>query len=91
MRFTRLRDTCRSENQVTRFASDSLIFFRPARCSIGSPPEAQGTNAEAFEARFLTAFGMTKVGIQIIIHSGFQPSAEGVALFPNASLRCTLD
>ena len=22
--------------------SDSLIFFRPARCSVGSPPEAQG-------------------------------------------------
>ncbi|WP_179859280.1 hypothetical protein [Tannerella forsythia] len=42
MRFTRLRDTCRAENQVTRFASDSLIFFRPARCSVGSPPEAQG-------------------------------------------------
>ncbi|WP_179859284.1 hypothetical protein [Tannerella forsythia] len=40
MRFTRLRDACRSENQVTRFASDSLIFFRPARCSVGSPPEA---------------------------------------------------
>ncbi|WP_179859398.1 hypothetical protein [Tannerella forsythia] len=46
MRFTRLRDACRSENQVTCFASDSLIFFRPARCSVGSPPEAQGTNAE---------------------------------------------
>ena len=43
------------------------------------------TNTEAFEAGFLTAFGMTKGGIQIIIHSGFQPSAEGVALFPNAS------
>ena len=26
--------------------SDSLIFFRPARCSVGSPPEAEGTNAE---------------------------------------------
>ena len=39
MRFTRLRDARRSENQVTRFASDSLIFFRPARCSVGSPPE----------------------------------------------------
>ncbi|WP_257123014.1 hypothetical protein [Tannerella forsythia] len=39
MRFTRRRDACRSENQVTRFASDSLIFFRPARCSVGSPPE----------------------------------------------------
>ncbi|MGP1421834.1 MAG: hypothetical protein ACTTKI_09685 [Tannerella sp.] len=25
--------------------SDSLIFFRPARCSVGSPPEAEGTNA----------------------------------------------
>ncbi|WP_176729629.1 hypothetical protein [Tannerella forsythia] len=48
MRFTRLRDACRSENQVTCFASDSLIFFRPARCSVGSPPEAEGTNAEAF-------------------------------------------
>ena len=24
--------------------SDSLIFFRPARCSVGSPPEAQGRN-----------------------------------------------
>ncbi|WP_257005635.1 hypothetical protein [Tannerella forsythia] len=46
MRFTRLRDACRSENQVTCFASDSLIFFRPARCSVGSPPEAEGTNAE---------------------------------------------
>ncbi|WP_179859368.1 hypothetical protein [Tannerella forsythia] len=43
MRFARLRDACRSENQVTRFASDSLIFFRPARCSVGSPPEAHGT------------------------------------------------
>ncbi|WP_176729619.1 hypothetical protein [Tannerella forsythia] len=42
MRFTRLRDACRSENQVTCFASDSLIFFRPARCSVGSPPEAHG-------------------------------------------------
>ncbi|WP_262509345.1 hypothetical protein [Tannerella forsythia] len=42
MRFTRLRYARRSENQVTRFASDSLIFFRPARCSIGSPPEAHG-------------------------------------------------
>ncbi|WP_176729683.1 hypothetical protein [Tannerella forsythia] len=42
MRFTRLRDACRSENQVTRFASDSLIFFRPARCFVGSPPEAEG-------------------------------------------------
>ena len=38
-----------------------------------------------FPARFLTMFGMTKGGVQIIIHSGFQPSAEGVALFPNAS------
>ncbi|WP_178387150.1 hypothetical protein [Tannerella forsythia] len=46
MRFTRRRDACRSENQVTCFASDSLIFFRPARCSVGSPPEAEGTNAE---------------------------------------------
>ncbi|WP_155642534.1 hypothetical protein [Tannerella forsythia] len=47
MRFARRRDARRSENQVTRFASDSLIFFRPAaRCSVGSPPEAQGTNAE---------------------------------------------
>ena len=34
---------------------------------------------------------MTKVGIQIIIHSGFQPSAEGVALFPNASLHIGLN
>ncbi|MGP1463551.1 MAG: hypothetical protein ACTTKA_09710 [Tannerella sp.] len=48
MRFARRRDACRPENQVTRFASDSLIFFRLARCSVGSPPEAQGTNAEAF-------------------------------------------
>ncbi|WP_155642546.1 hypothetical protein [Tannerella forsythia] len=41
MRFARRRDARRSENQVTRFASDSLIFFRPAaRCSVGSPPEA---------------------------------------------------
>ncbi|WP_176729618.1 hypothetical protein [Tannerella forsythia] len=39
MRFTRLRDARRAENQVTRFASDSLIFFRPARCSVSSPPE----------------------------------------------------
>ncbi|WP_279172429.1 hypothetical protein, partial [Tannerella forsythia] len=46
VRFTRLRDACMPENQETRFASDSLIFFRPARCSVGSPPEAQGTDAE---------------------------------------------
>ncbi|WP_179859394.1 hypothetical protein [Tannerella forsythia] len=24
--------------------SDSLIFFRPARCFVGSPPEAHGRN-----------------------------------------------
>ena len=53
--------------------------------------QSEAKNLFLFPARFLTAFGMTKVGIQIIIHSGFQPSAEGVALFPNASLRCTLD
>ena len=40
--------------------SDSLIFYRPARCSVGSPPEAHGRTPKAFEARFLTAFGMTK-------------------------------
>ena len=45
--------------------SDSLIFYRPARCSVGSPPEAEGTNAEAFEAGFLTTFGMTKGGVRI--------------------------
>ncbi|MGP1463549.1 hypothetical protein [Tannerella sp.] len=55
MRFTRLRDARRSENQVTRFASDSLIFFRPARCSVGSSPEAEGMNVEGvrpFPQRF---------------------------------------
>ena len=40
--------------------SDSLIFFRPACCSAGSPPEAHGRTPRAFGARFLTAFGMTK-------------------------------
>ncbi|WP_244262932.1 hypothetical protein [Tannerella forsythia] len=62
MRFARRRDARRSENQVTRFASDSLIFFHPARCSVGSPPEAHGRTPRAFEARFLTTFGMTKGG-----------------------------
>ncbi|WP_141728751.1 hypothetical protein [Tannerella forsythia] len=65
MRFTRPRDARRSENQVTRFASDSLIFFRPAHCSVGSPPEAEGRTPKAFEARFLTMFGMTKGGVRI--------------------------
>ena len=49
--------------------SDSLIFFRPTRCSVGSPPEAHGRTPEAFEARFLTAFGMTKAGVQNDKHS----------------------
>ena len=26
--------------------SDSLIFLRPARCSVGSPPEAEGRTPE---------------------------------------------
>ena len=77
-------------------SGNSLRFGQPdflSPCSLLRRLTARGplTNTEAFEARFLTAFGMTKGGIQIIIHSGFQPSAEGVALFPNASLRCTLD
>ncbi|WP_143596646.1 hypothetical protein [Tannerella forsythia] len=63
MRFARRRDARRSENQVTRFASDSLIFFHPARCSVGSPPEAHGRTPRAFEARFLTTFGMTNAVI----------------------------
>ena len=28
--------------------SDSLIFYRPARCSVGSPPEAHGRTPKAF-------------------------------------------
>ena len=68
MRFTRLRYARRSENQVTRFASDSLIFFRPARCSVGSPPEAHGRTPRAFEARFLTTFGMTNAVICVDLH-----------------------
>ena len=76
-------------------SGNSLRFGQPdflSPCSLLRRLTARGplTNTEAFEARFLTAFGMTKGGIQIHIHSGFQPSAEGVALFPNASLRCTL-
>ena len=76
-------------------SGNSLRFGQPdflSPCSLLRRLTARGplTNTEAFEARFLTAFGMTKGSIQIIIHSGFQPSAEGVALFPNASLRCTL-
>ncbi|WP_176729671.1 hypothetical protein [Tannerella forsythia] len=69
MRFTRPRDARGSENQVTCFASDSLIFFRPAHCSVGSPPEAEGRTPKAFEAGFLTTFGMTKGGGQNDKHS----------------------
>ncbi|WP_176729622.1 hypothetical protein [Tannerella forsythia] len=60
MRFARPRDACRPENQVTRFASDSLIFFRPARCSVGSPPEAHVRTPRAFgQTRHHTKKGRT--------------------------------
>ncbi len=65
--------------------SDSLIFFRPARCSVGSPPEAEGTNA-GINCQWLFSRYMIRrvprITIDNRITSGLQPSAEMRCLFP---------
>ncbi|WP_179859378.1 hypothetical protein [Tannerella forsythia] len=91
MRFTRLRDTCRSENQVTRFASDSLIFFRPARCSVGSPPEARGDERRSVRGEIPHCVRNDKGTSKSIFIQAFSPPPRGLpCFFPNASFHCAL-
>ena len=76
---------------MTRRGIQSTSFVIQSVSSV-IQSEAMNLFLVLLRVRFLTVFGMTGRGIRVrklvyitIIHSGFQPSAEGVALFPNAS------
>ena len=71
------------------FPNALLPLFPPLKGGMGGCSSAFGipcTRHNIIQLLIVNCY----TGYIIHIHSGFQPSAEGVALFPNASLRYAL-
>ena len=71
--------------------SDSLIFFRPARCSVGSPPEARGDERRSVRGEIPHCVRNDKGTSKSIFIQAFSPPPRGLpCFFPNASFHCAL-
>ena len=62
--------------------SDSLIFFRPARCSVGSPPEARGDERRSVRGEIPHCVRNDKGTSKSIFIQAFSPPPRGLPYFP---------